>query len=142
MHIGSHQWLGTDVEAAASSKKRNKSQKTSPLLPDPLSQCNIWLLCSSLLGANLSASMFLKQFASCWAFVFLKSKKQFCSEPSSCHCFTRGFACSSAHTSGNHHCCASHFYSPDPAQCIVVLNSSTRTILFGQNTYSTGYNLC
>lgn len=47
-------------------------------------QCSIWPLYCSLLGANLSASMFLKLFASCWAFVLLKREKQFCLEPLPC----------------------------------------------------------
>lgn len=108
----------------------NPNSLQSPLFPRPLNQSSIWLFYCSLLGANLSACVFLKEFASCWAFVLHKCKKQFCPEllpGSSLTCGTAGSnclqqgGCYRADTPEHCHVFITHFHLRDPAEPISVL---------------------
>lgn len=123
-------WMLKVLQKGEKIPQTNPNSPQSPLFPRPLNQSSIWLFYCSLLGANLSACVFLKEFASCWAFVLHKCKRQFCPEllpGSSLMCGTAGSnclqqgGCYRADTPEHCHVFITHFHLRDPAEPISVL---------------------
>lgn len=123
-HYTLAQWLSTDAEAVASSKKISKSQKNLSFASRPSKSIQYLAFVLQPLGGQPVCIHVPEAICFMLGICFAQKQKAVLLRAFIMPLFYTWLCLQwGSHTSsGNHRCCVFHFHSPDPAQRIAVLN--------------------